>query len=530
MLLAGALGLLAGPVGAHTGFESSDPSDGATIEEPIERLVLRFSGPAEPAGDGFRVLDPAGALRRPDSVTGDRQRQVWTLEFDPPLAGGAVGVRWTVQAPDAHPIDGSFSFIVAAPPPQPGQPDNATGAATELSEMATGGDGPGAVALETDTSDSAEATASAVGRRASPRIQELDAFLAESDARARYAEELGAAGRLLGLTAAMISIGGIVFAATVVANRRRDAYSVLRWVRNGGVLLIVAAVVELLAQLAVTSGDWSGLASPAALETAVLAPFGIALGLRALGGAILFTAAETRAELIRELARASARQRTAVPVGATHTSQAAPLRVPSWPAAPIKAEASPDRDRPATLRQLPASPGLALGALGLLLSFTFDGHTVSQGGRWVTAAVDIVHVAAGAVWAGGVFALAGVLWGRQRRGVRLQALELAVRFSVIAALALAAAGIAGTVLAVIILDSPAELWSTPWGRLLIVKFLAVACAAGLGAYNHFMVIPWMNDDPFDDSRSVWLRNMVTVEAFVLASVIAVTALLVGAAS
>lgn len=99
----------------------------------------------------------------------------------------------------------------------------------------------------------------------------------------------------------------------------------------------------------------------------------------------------------------------------------------------------------------------------MVVSFTFDGHTVTEGNRWITAAVDMVHVAAGAVWAGGVLALAGVLWSRHRRGEGLGAQELALRFSVVAAGAVVVAGIAGTVLAVVILDSPSDLWATPLG-------------------------------------------------------------------
>ncbi|MDH3302816.1 MAG: CopD family protein, partial [Acidimicrobiia bacterium] len=81
-----------------------------------------------------------------------------------------------------------------------------------------------------------------------------------------------------------------------------------------------------------------------------------------------------------------------------------------------------------------------------------------------------------------------------------------------------------------ILDSVSQLWTTPWGRLLIAKTGAVAAAASLGTYNHFVVIPWMNAHPNDDSRSVRIRNTATGEAILLLVVIAVTAFLVGASS
>ena len=41
--------------------------------------------------------------------------QVFTLLFDPPLAGGGVGIRFEVRAPDGHVLSDSFSFVVDAP-------------------------------------------------------------------------------------------------------------------------------------------------------------------------------------------------------------------------------------------------------------------------------------------------------------------------------------------------------------------------------------------------------------------------------
>ncbi|MDH5522163.1 MAG: CopD family protein, partial [Acidimicrobiia bacterium] len=93
-----------------------------------------------------------------------------------------------------------------------------------------------------------------------------------------------------------------------------------------------------------------------------------------------------------------------------------------------------------------------------------------------------------------------------------------------------AAGLAGTILAVIILESVSDLWTTPWGRLLMAKTVAVAAAASLGTYNHFVVIPWMNAHPDDDTRSVRIRNTATGEAVLLAAVIVLTAFLVGAST
>lgn len=517
--ISGVLLLFSTPVAAHMGFESSSPADGATLGEPIAEIVLTYSGPAQPAGERFVILEPTGVTRQPDSVTSDDEQQVWTLGFDRPLAGGSFGVRWAVQAPDAHPIDGAFSFTVTAPPLQ-------TDPATDAQTTAPAPTGT---------------IASNQGAAGDLAPQDLDAFLAQSNTSAPYAETLGVVGRLLGLTAAMIGVGGTVFAATVIWNRRRDIVSVLMWARLSGAVLVLGAVVELVAQLAVTGNEWSepAMFSAATVGTTMLAPFGAAVGLRVIGGFMLLSAATSQSEAVKRLAIAAARRRTAAPVGVAAGPAGDESAVTAWPPALSTQPATPPAETSAystsqplstSPRDVPVTKTMVLAVLGLLLSYTFDGHTVSEGNRWFTGLVDTVHVAAGAVWVGGVFALAWVLWSRHRRGVQLRALELAVRFSVIAGAALVVAGLAGSVLAVIILDSPAELWSTPWGRLLAIKFLAVGTAAALGAFNHFMVIPWMNDDPNDETRSIWLRNMVTGEATVLGLVVAVTAFLVGAAS
>ncbi|MEZ5257112.1 MAG: copper resistance protein CopC [Ilumatobacteraceae bacterium] len=49
-----ALVVLAPPGGAHTGFESSNPADGSSVDVPVDEITLTFSGPAEPAGEGFQ--------------------------------------------------------------------------------------------------------------------------------------------------------------------------------------------------------------------------------------------------------------------------------------------------------------------------------------------------------------------------------------------------------------------------------------------------------------------------------------------
>lgn len=169
-----------------------------------------------------------------------------------------------------------------------------------------------------------------------------------------------------------------------------------------------------------------------------------------------------------------------------------------------------------------------IAAAGLVLaSWAFDGHTVTEGNRALTTAVDLVHAAAGAVWAGGVLGLA--LLSRSERDRLVAAV---VRFSVVATAALAVAGACGIVLAVTILDSFDGLWSTPWGRVLLAKTMAVGVAAGIGAYNHFVVVPALRSADAGRSTAFTrrLRSTLRIELLVLTVVAVLTASLVASAA
>ena len=107
---------------------------------------------------------------------------------------------------------------------------------------------------------------------------------------------------------------------------------------------------------------------------------------------------------------------------------------------------------------------------------------------------------------------------------------MVLRFSVIASVALAAVGVAGLALAWSILDAPSELWSTSWGRLLLVKVTMVGLAASLGAYNHFFVVPVLESDASNEGASEQVAKVVRIEGAILIAVVVITAILVGAAS
>lgn len=530
MLLAPLLSLVAialstSPASAHTGFEASQPADGERLDVPVAKIVLTFTGPADPAGEGFVVLDPSGVVRAPDRVGVNTERQVWTLHFEPPLAGGAVGVRWTVQAPDAHPINGAFSFVIGDSVP-----------ATTVTTAATDDE---ALASTTPPADgSTSPSASVEPTQTEPQAEvDLDAFLAQSDVVVAYANGVGVVGRLIGFVGTMLTIGGLAFAATVVRDHRRDMRSVLEAVGLSALAIVAGSAVDLVAHVAVATGGWTGALDLGEFESVATSAFGVAVGLRAAAGALLFIAVrQVRRPLASTLFVPVRRELFTVGTEAIGPAPPSRDRTGHWLVAdgPTDGRPLPNQPMPSTGKPVatwwPVTPATMVPVTALLVSFTFDGHTVTEGNRWVTGAVDMIHVVAASIWAGGVVAFSVVLWRRHRRAERLNGLELALRFSTVAGAGLALAGIAGTVLAAIILDEVSELWTTPWGRLLVAKTLAVATAAAVGTYNHFVVIPWMSRHPDDDTRSMRIRNTATGEAILLVAVIGLTAVLVGASS
>lgn len=506
LLSLASLGWLAGAAAAHTGFKSSDPTDGALITGTLDEITLTFTDTAEPAGEGFVVLDGSGELRLPTQLESNEEKTEWVLSFEPPLAPGPAGLRWTVQARDAHPIEGSFSFVVAAeaePSVQEEDSDQETDTGSTIERFEPTGNTP----IPQDRSQLISEQLAGES--------ELTEFLDQPES-AASADAAATTGRAMGLVGTMMVIGGLFFGVYVIGNRRTDLVVVLKIVAAAAWLVIIGSMFDLLGRLAMATnesdGGWGGVWSTSALNDLLNSSYGLSIGLR-VGAGLAFA------------------------VLALHNLRKLPLHVHTVPAPSGSGDAVSGNHKlasPLALEErttgISLSPTIIVATSILLASYTFDGHTTTEGNRLVTAAVDVAHVLAAGVWVGGVVAFAIVLWHRRRRGQTTGALEFAVRFSVIAGASLALAGAAGVALTAVILNEASDLWTTPWGRLLMAKVVLVAAAAIVGGYNHFAVIPSLQGETEGGRASKKLRTTVTAEAILLVAVAGVTAVLVGASS
>ena len=454
-----AVGVAAAPsVGAHTGFESSDPADGAQVDAPVSTIVLTFTGPAEPAGDGFVILDPVHGERTPESVE-QVDEGVYELGLDPPVEGGEV--------------EGSFRFSTP----------------TTSTES-----GSGPMQSQSD----------------------LDTFLA-TDTTAPAGQTLADIGRFLAMGATMIAVGFLVFALTVMRGSRGELRTLLFWVRRAGIVVAVGTVLDALGQVAFQEGGFDAIARPGAYTSVLSGTVGISLLARFVGGCIV----ATRADLVM--------------VHAKHARD--PLRSLSA-TVPIGAGSSRVADRPEEQYrphdlawELDRRGSVALAGFALIvLAHVIDGHTATEGNRWLMGIASSVHVVAAAMWAGGVVALAVVIRRRMNRNEPTHALVMVTRYSIVATVGLVTVAAAGIYLAIVILDAPSELWTTDWGRVFLAKSAVVAVAAAMGAHNHHVIVPAMEATEEDPTVVGRLGTTLRNEVITLTTVIVLTAVLVRSAS
>jgi copper transport protein len=183
---------------------------------------------------------------------------------------------------------------------------------------------------------------------------------------------------------------------------------------------------------------------------------------------------------------------------------------------------------PAGARRRPAvSIGALVVGLAALAGFAVEGHTRSQQPVALMAAFDVVHLAAGAVWLGGIAALVVAFRSEPDAaslGVVVQ------RFSAMAVGAVAVVVAAGTGMAIIVLPTFGDLFSTGYGLALLVKVSIVGGVIALGALNNRRLVPALRAAPAVGAAgrpaARRLATVVVVELVGLLAVVGVTSVLV----
>lgn len=300
----------------------------------------------------------------------------------------------------------------------------------------------------------------------------LDEFLEGAGGGSALGERLETIGLAFGLPGIVVAVGLITFLLFVHKQGSSDErLALLRSLAVCGLLVLVGGLVETVGTAAVGGGTW----------------------LSDLTGT-------TRSPLIRLLA------------GALMTIGFVDARPPI-----------PEPWRPSS-RQLLGVAGAAAGAM----SFATDGHTVSEGNLFLHASLDVVHVLTAGVWVGGIVGLF-LMAMRRRRGHETRPMApTVVRFSNVATFAIVVVAAAGVGMSVLIVGSLSDYFMTAWGRWLLVKVGLVAMAGGLGAYNHYVMVPALDVDPADPVMLARARRTITAEMGLLMAVALLTVFLVGA--
>lgn len=478
----------AGVAAAHVNFVGSVPANVSTVQGPVTQVTLEYSGAADPITSDFLIEDATGATVPIASVKNDGEKKV-VVTSKTPLPAGRNKVTWALRGTDGHKMSGTITFTVTAPPPS---------SQSSSTPSTTAGAAPTTIAVPPTV----------------PSVATVDAGVAATSTSSgpdtQFAETIATFGRWLVYAAILFVVGAFAYLVWVHRGSRGEGRRIVFLIRRGALVIVIGAIVEWFAQLAVDgSGSLSDLFSPGAWSDLLTTGFAIGTALRIVGAVLVlrFVSIDVVAEdpidfadldgldMFGELSSTGG-----VMTAVDTTSRSASL-------ARVRVESGP----------------LAfVGALLLIASESFIGHTASVGPRALVLVSDAAHMTAAGVWASGVWLLCWTLWQRSRRGERLDARMLATRFSIVATWALVIVALTGTALGWAILRSPSHVLSTEFGQLLLVKVAAVGVIAAIGLHNRRTLIPAL-DAPGGEDR---FRRTLVIESVLFVAVLIVTALLV----
>ena len=100
----------AGPASAHASLVSTDPGEGARVEQVPAAVTLTFSEGVSLGAGYARVLGSGGG--RVDAGTASVDGDVLTIPLRTGLPDDGYLVTYRVISADSHPVAGAFSFVV----------------------------------------------------------------------------------------------------------------------------------------------------------------------------------------------------------------------------------------------------------------------------------------------------------------------------------------------------------------------------------------------------------------------------------
>ncbi|HEX2433732.1 MAG TPA: FixH family protein, partial [Gaiellaceae bacterium] len=166
---------------------------------------------------------------------------------------------------------------------------------------------------------------------------------------------------------------------------------------------------------------------------------------------------------------------------------------------------------------------LVVPALALAATPSLSGHASVKGG--LTLLADIAHVAAGAVWTGGLafVVIALLAAGADRWPLAARAVP---PFSRLAVVSVAVLLVAGTFNAYEEVGAWRGLWETTYGLLLLAKIALVLPVLGLGAYNNRYAVPRLRKAVASVAEQRRFLRMAGAELAIVVVIVAVTSVLV----
>ncbi|WP_062383049.1 cytochrome c oxidase assembly protein [Demequina iriomotensis] len=174
-----------------------------------------------------------------------------------------------------------------------------------------------------------------------------------------------------------------------------------------------------------------------------------------------------------------------------------------------------------TLVRTPALAAWSLVPVAWALGWLAQtGHAAGAADHHLATSAMFLHLAGATVWTGviGVMVvLRGVLGGTAK--------DAMIRVSRLAIWAAAAVIVSGIANGAIRLATPAELWTTPYGRLLLLKTALMCVAIALAAWHRRVALPRLSDAAV--ARRFW--RLMAVDVGALVAVMGVAAVLASTA-